>query len=132
MRILLVLGLAVGLGSTAGCPGPVGPAIGGAVIDCLGSNRAQIDTLLNEFRPIISSGHISWPDVKLRAKQAGKDVGGCFIMELTQLFLSGTRAAPDAAAAHQAAEEFRSEVAKGATFKTICEREDGTKQECKL
>jgi hypothetical protein len=120
--------------SQAACPngpGPVGPVIN-AVVDCLGSNRPQIDKLLGEFRPIISAGSVSWPDVKLRATQAGKDIGGCFIMELTQWFLSGTRAAPDALAAREAADSFRKDVAGGATYSTICVREDGTKSACKL
>lgn len=119
--------------SQASCPnpGPVGPAVN-AIIDCLGANRPQIDKLLNEFRPLLGGGSLSWTDIKLRATQAGKDVGGCFIMELGQLYLAGTRAAPDAQAAHDALEAFRKDVAGGATFKTICVREDGTKQECKL
>jgi hypothetical protein len=112
-------------------PGPVGPAIN-AIIDCLGSSRPQVDKLLGEFRPALTGGSISWTDVKLRATQAGKEVGGCFIMELTQLFLSGTRAAPDAKAAHDAAEAFRKDVGGGATYSTICVREDGTKSACKL
>jgi hypothetical protein len=126
VSILLVLGLAA-------CPpnGPVGPAIN-AVIDCLGANRPQIDNLLNEFRPIISGGSVSWADVKVRATQAGKEVGGCFIMELTQWFLSGTRAPADALTARETAEAFRKDVAGGASFKTMCVREDGTKSECKL
>ncbi len=119
--------------SQAGCPGPVpvGPVVN-SLIDCLGANRPQIDNLLGEFRPLLTTSHVSWPDVKLRATQAGKEVGGCFIMELTQLFLSGTRAAPDAKEAHDTAEAFRKDVAGGATFKTMCTREDGTKSECKL
>ncbi len=135
MRTLFVLALVFGLGTTTACPGPgpVGPALN-AVVDCLGANRPKIDTLINEFKgPVLGGGSISWPDVKLRATQAGKDVGGCFIMELTQWFLSGTRATPDTAKeAHDTAEAFRNEVAGGATFKTVCVREDGTKNECKL
>jgi hypothetical protein len=134
MRIILIFALLLGLSATTACPpgpSPVGPVIN-AVVDCLGENRPQIDKLLNEFRPIIGGGSVSWTDVKLRATQAGKDVGGCFIMELTQWFLSGTRAAEDAKAAHDAAEAFRKEVGGGATYSTICVREDGTKSACKL
>lgn len=134
MRFIIVLAL---LSSTAACPGPgpspIGPVIN-AVVDCLGANRPQIDNLVNEFKnPILGGGSISWTDVKLRATQAGKDVGGCFIMELTQWFLSGTRATPDQAkTAHDTAEAFRKEVGGGATYSTICVREDGTKNACKL
>lgn len=135
MRYLLVLALIVGLANTTACPngpGPIGPAIN-AVVDCLGANRPQIDNLINEFKgPVLGGGAISWPDVKLRATQAGKDIGGCFIMELTQWFLSGTRAAPDAKLAHDTAEDFRKTVGGGATYSTTCVREDGTKSACKL
>lgn len=135
MRYILVFTLFIGLSSTAACPGrpgPVGPALN-AVVDCLGANRPQIDTLINEFKgPILGGGAISWPAVKVRATQAGKSIGGCFIMELTQWFLSGTRAVPDAAEAHDVAEEFRRTVGEGAAYATICTREDGTKSACKL
>lgn len=136
MRFILILALIVGLASTTACPngpGPVGPAIN-AVVDCLGANRPQIDNLINEFKgPILGGGSVSWPDVKLRATQAGKDVGGCFIMELTQWFLSGTRADPEQAKiARDAADSFRKETGQGAVYSTICVREDGTKSACKL
>lgn len=130
----IILFVSIVLLSQTACPGPgpVGPAVN-AIVDCLGANRPQIDKLVDEFKnPILGGGSISWTDVKLRATQAGKDVGGCFIMELTQWFLSGTRAAPDAKAAHDAAEEFRSTTGGGATYSTICVREDGTKSACKL
>lgn len=134
MRFILALTLVLGLSVTAACPpgpSPVGPAVN-ALVDCLGANRPQIDTLVKEFKdPILGGGSISWTDAKLRATQAGKEVGGCFIMELTQWFLSGTRAAPDAKAAHDAAEAFRKEVG-GVTYSTMCVREDGTKSACKL
>lgn len=132
-RIILFVVLALCTQVSCGPgPSPIGPVIN-AVVDCLGANRPQIDTLINEFKgPVLGGGSVSWPDVKLRATQAGKDIGGCFIMELTQWFLSGTRAAPDAKAAHDVAEEFRKETGGGATYSTMCVREDGTKSACKL
>ena len=134
MRFILALALVVGLASTTGCPkGPVGPVLN-AVVDCLGNNRPSVDNLLKEFKdPILGGGSISWPDAKTRAIQAGKDVGGCFIMELTQWFLSGTRASPDQAKeARSTADSFRKDVAGGAVYSTVCVREDGTKSACKL
>lgn len=136
MRTLFILALVFGLSATAACPngpGPVGPAIN-AIVDCANANRPQIDNLINEFKgPILGGGSISWSDAKLRATQAGKDIGGCFIMELTQWFLSGTRASPDQAkAARAAADSFRKDVAGGAVYQTTCVREDGTKSVCKL
>lgn len=114
-------------------PRPIRPAVN-ALVDCMGDNRGSIDKLLTEFEaPVLGGGHISWTDAKQRAKQAGVDVGGCFIMELTQWFLSGTRASPEEAkTAHETAEDYRKEEAGGAIFKTMCVREDGTKEECKL
>ena len=131
-KIVLVLALVALTQAACPPPQPVGPVIN-AVVDCLGEARPEIDKLLGEFRPLISGGSVSWSDVKLRAKQAGKDVGGCFIMELTQWFLSGTRSTPEQAKlAHDAAEEFRKETGEGATYSTMCVREDGTTQACKL
>lgn len=133
-RIVLFFVLAICTQVSCGPgPSPVGPVLN-AVVDCLGSNRPQIDKLVDEFKnPLLGGGSISWPSVKQRAVEAGKDVGGCFIMELTQWFLSGTRATPDQAKlAHDTAEEFRKEVGGGATYSTICVREDGTKSACKL
>lgn len=133
-RIVLFFVIAIAATSQTACPGkgPIGPVIN-AVVDCLGANRPQIDNLVNEFKgPILGGGSISWSDAKLRATQAGKDIGGCFIMELSQWFLSGTRSGPDAKLAHDTAEEFRSTVGGGATYSTTCVREDGTKSACKL
>ncbi len=126
----------VALSTQTACPGkgPVGPVLN-AIVDCLsGDNRPKVDQLVNEFKePILGGGSISWPDVKVRAKQAGREVGGCFIMELTNWFLSGTRATPEQATiAHDAAEEFRKTTGAGAVYKTTCTREDGTTSECKL
>lgn len=131
MRILLVL-LAL-LVTAPACPRPgPGPAIGGAVIDCLGENRDRIDALLAEFVPLITGGKIDWSAVYTRGKQAGKEVGACFVLELTNLYLSGTRSPDDAHMAYQTAEKFRNEVAGGATVRTRCKAEDGTMRECKL
>lgn len=135
MRHILAVSILGILVTTTACPNgpsPVGPALN-AVVDCLGENRPQINKLVQEFKgPILGGGSISWPDVKLRATQAGKDIGGCFIMELTQWFLSGTRATADAQLAHSTAEDFRQTVGGGATYATICVREDGTQAACKL
>lgn len=128
MLAVLVMGT-----SQVACPnpGPVGPAINVAV-DCLGSNRGAIDNLLNEFRPLIVGGSVRWADVYQRGKQAGREIGTCFVLELAQLYLSGTRAPADAREAYDTAERFRVEVAGGAVAKTICTKPDGTKQACSL
>lgn len=136
MKNLIVMFVIVIVATTqSACPppGPVRPALN-AVVDCMGQNRGSIDKLVDEFKnPVLGGGSISWTDAKQRAKQAGADVGGCFIMELTQWYLSGTRATPDEAKlAHQTAEEFRAEVAPGTVYQTMCTREDGAKEVCKL
>lgn len=130
MRFLLAI-LLVGTFSACPLPGPVQPAAE-AVINCLGENRPAIDTLLNEFRPLISGKQVSWSDVYVRGKQAGKDVGACFVMELAQWYLGGTRSGEDAQAAFETAQRFRDQEAGGATISTMCVAQDGTKKACKL
>jgi hypothetical protein len=132
-RILILCTFILVTQAACPTPKPIGPIIN-AVVDCLGSNRPQIDRLLTEFKgPILGGGSINWVDVKQRAKHAGKDIGGCVIMELTQWFLSGTRSTPESAkAAYDAAEEFRNTTGEGAVYSTMCVREDGTKNACKL
>ena len=131
MRYIIALVFAL----QVGCPGPgPGPVIGGAVIDCLGANRSQIDSILTELSPLLTTGRPDWSAIYQRAKGAGRDIGGCVIAELVQNYLGGTRA-PEAAEgwnAHEALEKFRREEAGGATFKTTCARQDGTKQACDL
>lgn len=129
MRILI---LVVALLATApACPG-VGPVIGTAAIDCLGQNRPRIDALLGEFTPLFTGGKLDWSAVYARGKQAGRDVGTCFVLELANLYLSGTKSPDDAQTAYQTAQRFRDEVGGGATVRTRCKADDGTMRECKL
>jgi hypothetical protein len=127
--------LLVGFSLMAACPGPgPGPVIGGSLINCLGSNRPQIDSILNELAPLLTTGRPDWSAIYQRAKSAGTSIGGCVIAELVQSYLGGTRApeVADGWNAHEALEKFRREEAGGATFKTTCVRQDGTKQACEL
>lgn len=135
-KTILSIAVLFGLCATAACPGPgPGPVIGGAVVDCLGSNRPQIDAVLNELKTLFTQGRVQWSVVYERAKAAGKDVGGCVIAELVQYYLGGF-AGPmdngDAWAAHEALEKFRAEEAGGASFKSVCKKTDGTEEVCKL
>lgn len=130
--IALLLALLV---TIPACPGPgpgPGPVIGGAAIDCLGANRNRIDALLGEFTPLFTGGKLDWSAVYQRGKQAGKEIGTCFVLELANLYLSGTKAPADAQTAYQTAQKFRNEVGEGATVKTKCKADDGTMRECKL
>lgn len=121
--------------SLSACPGPgPGPVIGNSVVDCLGNNRPQIDAIIGELSPLLTTGHPDWAAVYQRAKMAGMSIGGCVLAELVQNYLGGTRA-PEASEgwnAHEALEKFRREEAGGASFKTSCVRQDGTKQTCEL
>lgn len=130
MKKLILLASVLSVCVTA-CPGPVGPVVN-AAIDCLGSNRGAIDNILGEFKPLLNGGSIRWPDVEQRAKQAGREIGTCFVMELTQEYLSGTRSPADAKEAYDTAQKVRAELGGGATVVTKCVKEDGTSQVCRL
>lgn len=112
-------------------PGPVQPPLN-AVIDCLGQNRTQIDAVVNEFKPLISGGQVSWSDVADKGKTLGKEVGTCFVMEMADWFLGSFRSSEQAEIAYTTAEKFRSEVAGGATVQTVCLNADGTKRVCRI
>ena len=99
--------------------GPV-PVIGQAVIDCTTADRAKIDEMLAEFKPLLTSGQMDWSALYARAKSAGSTIGGCVLAELTQYYL-GNRLAPSNSDGWQMRgllEDFRANEANGATFKT--------------
>lgn len=128
MRLNTVL-LAIALCTTA-C-GKIQP-VADATIDCLGENRPAIDNLLTELKPLITAQTMSWDGAYQRSKQAGIAVGACVIKELVNWYLSGTKAPPDGALAYDTAERFIKTEAKGATVLTMCKKEDGTMERCKL
>lgn len=136
-KIIVSLALVCGITMTA-CPGPgpgPGPVIGAAIVDCLGANRPQIDSLLGEFKSLLTQGRIDWSAVYARAKTAGRDIGGCALAEMVQFYLGGGMRADDTTNgwnAHMALEEFRHNEAGGATFKARCTTQAGTVAECKL
>ncbi len=114
------------------CPNGPGPVIGKAVVDCLGENRPQIDALLGEFKPLLLGGGFNWDNAYQRGKQAGLDVGGCFIAELVNYYFGkGFRSAPDAETANETLAKIRNDNG-GASFRTMCARQDGSTTECKL
>jgi hypothetical protein len=116
-RIIAAL-LVVALGACSG-NGP-GPVIGGVTIDCITADRAKIDALLSEFKPLLTGGQMDWSVAYQRAKQAGTSIGGCFMAELVQYYLGG-RMAPatgDGWTARQSFEQFRTDEAGGATYHT--------------
>jgi hypothetical protein len=118
IELMLVLVVAI---AAIGCgPQGPGPVIGQAVVDCTGDNRADIDALFLELSPLVVTGHPDWATVYQRAKHAGTAIGGCVLAELVQTYLGGRRAVAtdDSWNAHMVLEEFRSNEAAGATFKT--------------
>lgn len=125
--VALVGALVIGSGcGPAGPLGPVGPVIGSAVVDCVSADRTKIDSLLGEFKPLLTEGRVEWSAVYQRAKQAGKSIGGCFLGELVNFYLGGIRLAStgeppthDATwEARRVFEKFRTEELNGATLKT--------------
>ncbi len=131
MKKLILCVLFVGLFSACPVPGPVQPPLN-AAIDCLGKNRPAIDTLLNEFRPLLSGGQTSWPSIKERGRSAGMEIGTCFVMELANWYLSGTRSNADATLAYETAKDFRATVGKGLPVVTNCVADDGSTKVCRL
>lgn len=124
--VSLVGALIAGSGCGPNGPGPIGPVIGTAVIDCVSADRTKIDALLGEFKPLLLEGRVEWSVIYQRAKQAGKSIGGCFLGELVNFYLGGVRLAstgeppePDATwEARRVFEKFRVEELDGATLKT--------------
>lgn len=115
------LALLIVLPVMSGCPGTgPGPVIGGAIVDCVSADRAQINSLLGEFQPLLGTGSMDWPAVYQRAKTAGTTIGGCFVAELVQHYLGGKMAPAtgDGVAARQTLEDFRAKEAGNATFRT--------------
>lgn len=118
-RAVLAL-IMVSVLSVPACHSNVGPVIGQTVIDCVSADRAKIDALLGEFKPLLTTDAMSWPDVYQRAKEAGTAVGGCFLAELVQSYLGGKMAPAtgDGWTARQTLEDFRAKEAGNATFRT--------------
>ncbi len=121
----VALAAVVVLSSVTACGGthPVGPVIGGAVVDCLGEGRDAIDAVKDALKQIIfGGGKPDWAAVQHRAWESGKRIGGCAIAEVVQDYLGGL-GVPESAAegneANAALESFRTEHADGATFHTV-------------
>lgn len=117
--LLIVLMVSMALVSCAPGPGPA-PVITSTLIDCAGANRPQIDELLQELVPLVTTGHADWSAIYQRAKHAGASIGGCALAELVQDYLGGRKASPngDGWKARETLEQFRLDEAGGASFKT--------------
>ena len=105
---------------TASCSGTINSRPGQAVIDCLGADQAQLINLATELRPLMFGDKPDWSGLYNKAKQNGKLLGGCVLSELVQDYLSAKTATPvdSTWAARGVLEQFRTEVAGGATFHT--------------
>jgi hypothetical protein len=102
------------------CPKPI-PVVTDAIIDCTVQNQDQINSLIAEFKTLLTGQMPDWAAIYQRAKNAGKAIGGCALAEVVQSYL-GNRAAPppqaDSWNAYSALERFRREEAANATFRT--------------
>lgn len=100
------------------CPLP--PVIPAAAIDCISADRNQIESLIGEFLPVVAGGKADWSVIETRAISAGETIGGCFLAEMIQNFMGGTKAVPtsDGIAAKNTFKDFRMNHAHGASFKT--------------
>lgn len=95
------------------------PAVVAAVIDCTDKDAPAIATLKADFLAKLSGGS-SWATIEADATKAGKTIGGCAFAEVVQDYLGGTGAPAkgDSTAARNALEDFRRNVAGGASFHT--------------
>jgi len=90
----LILSAAIVI-AAAGCEvGCGGAVVVTSVIDCTARNRDDIAKLVDQAVLAIDGG-ASWGDVEETAWQAGRDIGGCVLAELVDVYTS--RAARPAA-----------------------------------
>jgi hypothetical protein len=128
-RLLVLVVFSFGLGATSiSCPGTgPGPAVVNAVVDCTFQNQDQIAALIDEFKTLLKGQMPDWSAVYQKAKTAGRAIGGCALVALTQEAITGRFALAQAngsasqldnTAALQMLQRFRREVANNATFHT--------------
>jgi len=122
-RRAAVIGTALLVMLAAACPASgcapaarVGGAAGPALIDCIGANQEAIQALGDELAELAKRG--SWSAVFERAREAGKVIGGCALVETVRGFYAPAFA-PMPADAHETLERFRAEVAGGALWRTV-------------
>lgn len=125
LAITMLVSLALillGVIFTSGCSGAIHSRPGQAVIDCLGADQGQLGQLATEFKPLLSGDKPDWSGLYNKAKQNGKVLGGCVLSELVQDYLTARKATPtsvdDSWSARGVLEQFRTDVAGGATFHT--------------
>lgn len=119
---LIAVVLGAGGVSQVACGAPAVVTGGAVVIDCLVQDQAQLADLVGTLWAVFASSG-SWKDVENSAIAAGKDLGGCALAEVVQKYLAPPpgRAAPageKGRAARFALEDYRTQYAGGATFKT--------------
>lgn len=121
----LVLALLCALVLLPGCPRPVptGDEVVTIVHDCAAPQVSPaIGALLVELRPLLAFKAPDWGRIYAEAKLHGAIIGGCAIAQLVQAFLSNRAAPPEETAswdAKRALEQFRLDVAGGASFEAI-------------
>lgn len=93
----VLVAMAVG-GCEVGCGGAV---VVTSVVDCTVRNRDDIARIVDQAVLAIDGG-ASWTDVEEAAWQAGRDIGGCVLAELVDIYAS--RASRPAASVSGAAD----------------------------
>jgi|SRR5882672_2155232 len=85
------------------------PNIPQDAVDCIKADHGKINSLINEFLPVVSGGNADWSVIEQRAESAGLEIGGCFLAELIQQYMGGTKAPPheQGLAAHEALKTFK-------------------------
>jgi len=96
---------------------------GKIVIDCLGADQSQIETLIASLAQALVAAAPDWTGIEGQAITAGQTIGGCALAAVVQQYLTPTlgRAAPSpehGRAARGILEHFRANHAGGATFRT--------------
>lgn len=102
------------------CPGVTDTRPAQAIIDCLKADKEQLIAVGGELRPLVFGDKPDWAALYDKAKHAGKVIGGCVLSDLVQEYLSSKKALPADASwsARGVLEEFRTNEAGGATFRT--------------
>lgn len=108
------------LATSATSCGPIRDHVVPAIIDCTKADAGAINSLIAELEPLLLFEAPDWNAIKTRAIREGKVIGGCVLADLVQQFLGGKKAPQNDAgwAARNALEDFRKNVAGGATFRT--------------
>jgi hypothetical protein len=91
---------------------PAATNVKNAGLYCLNQDQAKIEALVDQWKPIVFTGHADWDKIYVAAEDAGLSIGTCFVAELVQDYLSAKRSTPtsDGQQARATLEKLRSEL----------------------